>query len=362
MMFKAKELGMIKGIGFHNNVIHLTHLQFVDDTVLFRDPCMEYLLNVKRISRCFELALDLKINFHKSCLIKVGKRGPRDGIWATAFRCVSSSFPLTYLGLPLGEFASREAFWNPIITKVEQRLAPWKRGLISKGGRLVYIKAVLSSLPTYFMSMFRITRFGREQSSLWKSIICAKYGLDHDSLIWEFSDVKGCSNLLKVNSLFKEGTKSFDIINTGFQVVVRKGDSVRLWKDLRWDSIPLRQAFPRIFSIASNKFGTLKEYGSWVDSSWVWDVGLRRQLFGWERDQWNVFLLSLQGESVRREIPDALAWSYCPNGSFSFKSFRRCLENAIGLGSGICQFHARSSNSLADCLAKADSGLHRKRL
>ena len=35
-------------------------------------------------------------------------------------------------------------------------LAPWKRAFISKGGRLVLIKDILSSLPSYFMSVFHI--------------------------------------------------------------------------------------------------------------------------------------------------------------------------------------------------------------
>ena len=39
---------------------------------------------------------------------------------------------------------------------VEDRLAPWKRGFMSKGGRLVLIKAVLSSLPTYYMLVFGV--------------------------------------------------------------------------------------------------------------------------------------------------------------------------------------------------------------
>ena len=90
----------------------------------------------------------------KSCLVRIGKKFPLKEDWAAIFRCKSSSLPVTYLGLPLGGNSSRESFWNPIIKKVEQRLAPWKRAFISKGGRLVLIKVVMSSLPTYFMTVF----------------------------------------------------------------------------------------------------------------------------------------------------------------------------------------------------------------
>lgn len=34
----------------------------------------------------------------------------------------------------------------------------WKRSYLSSGGRLVLIRAVLSALPTYFLSLFKIPR------------------------------------------------------------------------------------------------------------------------------------------------------------------------------------------------------------
>ncbi|KAK2654618.1 hypothetical protein Ddye_014474 [Dipteronia dyeriana] len=73
MLFRAKDLGLIKGVVFGNDAIHITYLQLADDTILFIDLKLEYLLNAKRILRCFELASGLKINFLKSCLVKVGK-------------------------------------------------------------------------------------------------------------------------------------------------------------------------------------------------------------------------------------------------------------------------------------------------
>ena len=39
---------------------------------------------------------------------------------------------------------------------MEKRLAGWKRLYLSKGGRLILLKSTLSSLPTYFLSLFTI--------------------------------------------------------------------------------------------------------------------------------------------------------------------------------------------------------------
>ncbi|KAK3225856.1 hypothetical protein Dsin_005718 [Dipteronia sinensis] len=232
------------------------------------------------------------------------------------------------------EKLQRDFFWNDGITKKKVHAVDWISVCKSKKDGDLGIGRIKDKGESLLAKW--IWRFGREHSSLWKNIICAKYSLNHNSLNWEFLDVKGCSHFVKaVNSLYKEGTRSYNIITKGFQVVVGNGDRVRLWKDLRWDSFQLRMAFPRIFALASNKVEMLNEYGSWVDSSWVLNVGLRRQLFGWETDQWNCFLLSLQGVSVRRDIPDALAWSYCSNGTFFVSSLRGAwkirLPNSQGL-------------------------------
>ncbi|KAK2644709.1 hypothetical protein Ddye_019904 [Dipteronia dyeriana] len=156
MLDRAKQMNLIRGVVFGDGSIQISHLQFVDDTILFLDPSMDYLLNAKSILRCFELVLGLKINFNKSCLVRVVKIRPGEEDWAAAFRCVSSSLPNKYLGLPLEGYSGREALWNPVVHMVEHRLTLWKSALISKGGQLVLIKTVLSSLSSYFMTIFPI--------------------------------------------------------------------------------------------------------------------------------------------------------------------------------------------------------------
>ena len=46
--------------------------------------------------------------------------------------------------------------WNPILEKMERKLASWKKLYLSKGGRVTLIKSTLSNLPTYFLSLFLI--------------------------------------------------------------------------------------------------------------------------------------------------------------------------------------------------------------
>ena len=146
----------MKGVVFGNNAVHLTHLQFTDDTILFLKPCLDSLLNSRRILRCFEMVSGLKINFHKSCVVKVGKKGDNNSGWAEAFRCKRADLPITYLGFPLGARPGLTSVRNPILSRIESRLVPWKKKFLNKWGRLVLIKAVLTSVPTYFMSVFKL--------------------------------------------------------------------------------------------------------------------------------------------------------------------------------------------------------------
>ncbi|KAK2649147.1 hypothetical protein Ddye_016636 [Dipteronia dyeriana] len=79
-----------------------------------------------------------------------------DPIWAATFECKSVALPFPYLGLPLGSRPCSKAFWRPVLEKIEARLAPWKRKFLSKNGRLVLIKSVTSSIPIYYISVFKM--------------------------------------------------------------------------------------------------------------------------------------------------------------------------------------------------------------
>jgi hypothetical protein len=70
--------------------------------------------------------------------------------------CRIGCLPMSYLGMPLGSTFKSTSIWNPMIEKMERRLAGWKRLYLSKGGRLTLLKSTLSSLPTFYLSFFTI--------------------------------------------------------------------------------------------------------------------------------------------------------------------------------------------------------------
>ncbi|KAJ4835262.1 hypothetical protein Tsubulata_019649 [Turnera subulata] len=68
------------------------------------------------------------------------------------------SLPFSYLGLPLGANPKRAATWNPVILKIQKKLATWKGRLLSLAGRITLIRAALSIVPIYFLSLFKIPK------------------------------------------------------------------------------------------------------------------------------------------------------------------------------------------------------------
>ncbi|CAL5404238.1 unnamed protein product [Camellia sinensis] len=154
LLSRAKELGLVKGAEVGTNGLRITHLQFANDTILFCEADRMEVSNIKRILRCFEISSGLKINYHKSVICGIGVD---DGLlheFASSLNCKHQKLPLSYLGLPLGANPSRRSTWQPVLDKFKQKLASWKRRLLSFVGRLTLIKYVLTNLPIYYLSLF----------------------------------------------------------------------------------------------------------------------------------------------------------------------------------------------------------------
>ena len=85
----------------------------------------------------------------------IGEVGNIDAL-ATILHCRVGSLPMKYLGMLLGTPYKTASVWNSILERMEKKLSGWKRFYLSKGGRLTLVKITLSSLPTYYLSLFVI--------------------------------------------------------------------------------------------------------------------------------------------------------------------------------------------------------------
>nr|GEX15696.1 ribonuclease H-like domain-containing protein [Tanacetum cinerariifolium] len=108
------------------------------------------------VLRCFYIASGLKINLHKSKLMGIGVSS---NVVAAAASLIDFSIliaPFNYLGVKVGCNMSRITSWDDVFSKVSSRLSKWKLKLLSIGGRLSLLKSVLTSIPLYHMSIFKV--------------------------------------------------------------------------------------------------------------------------------------------------------------------------------------------------------------
>ena len=75
---------------------------------------------------------------------------------ATILGCDVAVVPFKYLGVPVGCNMARIDMWKEAVEKFKTKLSNWRAGVLSVGGRLTLIKSVLSNLPIYFMSIYKI--------------------------------------------------------------------------------------------------------------------------------------------------------------------------------------------------------------
>ncbi|KAK2654365.1 hypothetical protein Ddye_014221 [Dipteronia dyeriana] len=184
----------------------------------------------------------------------------------------------------------KEEYLEPVIANIEKRLAPLKRKFLSKGGRVVLIKSVLNSIPTFFMSVFRMP-------------------------------IGVANKIERLQHSFQWG----DEIEKRklHEVIVGKATKIRLWQDVMMNLIPLKLAFPRIYALAVHKEGFICDNSKWNQSRWEWKVDLRRASFDWEKSHWNCFKRWLNCLVVCKEVEDTIALSF---------SFFWCLFDGSALG------------------------------
>ncbi|XP_028085089.1 uncharacterized protein LOC114286192 [Camellia sinensis] len=286
MLFqRAKDLGLIKGVVIGTRRINVTHLQFADDTIVFCEAEEQEILNVKR---CFEVLSGLRINFHKSKVCGVGVQNEVVADFAKRLNCQGQKLPFTYLGLPLGASPKKKTTWLPVINKFKSKLASWKRKTLSFGGRLTMIKSVLTSLPMYYLSLFKVLmgvvklldriqarrlrdvnecllakwwwRYGGEDQALWKDVVASKYSSFGGR--WRPFLVEGiqCSRIWgDILNLEHISPNLFNFFMENSVIKVGNGRRISFWEDHWASNCSLRVEFPRLFELSDDKEANLNQ-------------------------------------------------------------------------------------------------------
>lgn len=117
------------------------------------------MVNLQHVLQSFGEATGLFTNMLKSEMYPI----QCDSIDLTpvtaAFPGTVSQFPCHYLGLPLHIGRTRRADEQILIDKIGARLPGWKGHLLNKARRLTPVKSVLSSIPTYHITVFPLSKW-----------------------------------------------------------------------------------------------------------------------------------------------------------------------------------------------------------
>ena len=209
--------------------------------------------------------------------------------------------------MPLGGNPCSRSFWELVISKVAKRLEGWKKAFLSKGGRLTLIEAVLSAIPIYYLSLFRMPpkvikeiekrmrtflwkgadgdggdhlvswklvaraktkgglgigrlkeknkallfkwlwRFPLDQESIWAKVIKIKFGVHPNR--WDAGVARRCT----YRSPWKYISFLYDEFRQWVGFKVGNGRRIRFWEDVWCDNMSLANRFERLYRVSLNK-------------------------------------------------------------------------------------------------------------
>ncbi|GJX62887.1 RNA-directed DNA polymerase, eukaryota, reverse transcriptase zinc-binding domain protein [Tanacetum coccineum] len=361
-------------------------LLYADDVTFVGAWSQSNICNLISILRCFFMVSGLRININKSKIVGINVFDEDVSNMAVVLGCGVEKLPMTYLGVPVGGNMRICDNWKRIIQKFEAKLSNWKAKLLSIGGRLSLIKAVLGNLPTYFMSLYWMpisiqnrlesirNRFfiGGDMGDKkitwvrWKSCLASKVmgGLDIGSIyafnaallfkwIWRFINnskalwvnvVKeihgqegglGSGRVLKyshspwssmINLVAQLKDKGIDLL--GFcKRSVGNGNTTKFWIDSWCGDRPLRDIYPRIYVLDQNKDCLVAQRYDVQD----WSNVLRRlPRSGIELVQFTDMVNSISQVKLS-DSPDCWEWDLSSSG-FSVASARRIIDENLLLG------------------------------
>ena len=150
MIVDAREHGLIKGIKISSSLA-LTHLLFMDDVILLGSGTPSEWMDFEFILSTFCKASGMCISLEKSCFLfnNLDVNVGTDIAWLMPYKMDPIASGFKYLGYQLKPLGYKINDWHWLIQKFELRIIHWSHKLLSLGGRLILVQAILSNISVY---------------------------------------------------------------------------------------------------------------------------------------------------------------------------------------------------------------------
>jgi hypothetical protein len=98
-------------------------VQYGDDTLMVLEACPKQMVDLKALLNTFAESTGLRVNYHKSSIYQINVMPERMEHLANTFGCQIGTFPVPYLGLPMGLTKPRVEDFLPLVQRIERRLS-----------------------------------------------------------------------------------------------------------------------------------------------------------------------------------------------------------------------------------------------
>ncbi|XP_042990668.1 uncharacterized protein LOC122317666 [Carya illinoinensis] len=155
----AEKTHLITGLPIRKNHLHINHLFFADDSLLFCKANSIEWSQLHSLLASYERASGQRLNKDKTSIFFSSNTREQTKEIVTSIAGIrgTSSYE-KYLGLPALVGRGRYQSFKGILDRVQTKLNSWKTKLLSQAGKETLIKAVIQAIPTYSMGIFKLPR------------------------------------------------------------------------------------------------------------------------------------------------------------------------------------------------------------
>jgi hypothetical protein len=154
-MFKEERAGFIKSLKISRNNSAIHHLLFADDLLIFGRANFSKACCINTCLEKYCRWSSQSINASKSSIRFSNNTNPLTISSIFSILTYSSNPPKSfYLGLPIPMGNSKRGAFQFILNKVLGRIDGWRAKTLSQANKLVLLKSVAATIPSYAMSSF----------------------------------------------------------------------------------------------------------------------------------------------------------------------------------------------------------------